>query len=139
MHEIDGRLVTQYDGLVVKSQSVPVSQPMKRSCRWHFCNDVSDIFSNTVTAASGPSRNLAKCIAELVRPAAVAAYQEQLASVFTSNAEARRKAKDAAVKALDEAFNLLQLYAHGCDLLQVRCVVLCGIVTGWTDWLDWLD
>eukprot|EP00879_Flechtneria_rotunda_P019840 GHRR01020854.1.p2 GENE.GHRR01020854.1~~GHRR01020854.1.p2 ORF type:complete len:290 (+),score=130.02 GHRR01020854.1:1198-2067(+) len=68
---------------------------------------------------AGPSGALAKGVAEQIRPAAVAAYQQALESAFTSTAEARRKAKDAAVKALEEQYGLLQLYEHGCKLLQV--------------------
>uniref|UniRef100_A0A383VL45 E3 UFM1-protein ligase 1 homolog n=1 Tax=Tetradesmus obliquus TaxID=3088 RepID=A0A383VL45_TETOB len=67
---------------------------------------------------AGPNGGLAKAIAETIRPAALAAYQEALASVFTSGAEARRKAKDGALRALEEAFALLQLYERGCELLQ---------------------
>jgi hypothetical protein len=55
-----------------------------------------------------------------VRPSALASYQEALASVFTSSAEARRRAKDSALRALEEAFALLQLYERGCELVQVR-------------------
>jgi hypothetical protein len=40
--------------------------------------------------------------------------------VFTSSAEARRRAKDSALRALEEAFALLQLYERGCELVQVR-------------------
>jgi hypothetical protein len=54
-----------------------------------------------------------------VRPAAVAAYQEALASVLTSGAVAKKKLKEAALKSLEDAFVLLQLYANGADLLQV--------------------
>lgn len=77
---------------------------------------------NTVLCAvfpAGPNGGVAKAIAETIRPAALAAYQEALASVFTSGAEARRKAKDGALRALEEAFALLQLYERGCELLQV--------------------
>ncbi|WIA28131.1 hypothetical protein OEZ86_010705 [Tetradesmus obliquus] len=67
---------------------------------------------------AGPNGGVAKAIAETIRPAALAAYQGALASVFTSGAEARRKAKDGALRALEEAFALLQLYERGCELLQ---------------------
>ncbi|WIA08065.1 hypothetical protein OEZ85_007531 [Tetradesmus obliquus] len=67
---------------------------------------------------AGPNGGVAKAIAETIRPAALAAYQEALASVFTSGAEVRRKAKDGALRALEEAFALLQLYERGCELLQ---------------------
>lgn len=73
----------------------------------------------------GPNGALPKALAELLRPAAVAAYQEALAAVFTSTAEARRKVKDAAVRALEEAFALLQLYGHGCELCEVRGSAVC--------------
>jgi hypothetical protein len=43
-----------------------------------------------------------------------------MASVFTSGAVARKRAKDAALKALEEAFSTLQLYASSCGLLQVH-------------------
>lgn len=59
-------------------------------------------------------------MAELVRPAAVAAYQEALASVLTSGAVVKKKLKEAALKSLEDAFVLLQLYANGAELLQVR-------------------
>lgn len=75
----------------------------------------------------GPNGGIAKAIAELVRPAALAAFQEALASVFTSNAEARRKAKEAALKALDEAYMLLQLYHHGLDIVQVGLGSMPGL------------
>jgi hypothetical protein len=65
-----------------------------------------------------------------VRPAALAAYQEALASVFTSSAEARRRSKDSALRALEEAFALLQLYERGCELVQVR-VLLPALQHGW--------
>lgn len=78
-----------------------------------------------VALAAGPNGGLAKAIADVVRPAALAAYQEAVASVFTSNAEARRKAKDAALKALDDAYALLQLYEHGLELVQVRTGAIC--------------
>jgi hypothetical protein len=69
---------------------------------------------------AGASGSLPKALAEVVRPAAVAAYQEALASVLTSDAVAKKKQKEEALKRLDESFVLLQLYANGADLLQVR-------------------
>jgi hypothetical protein len=79
-------------------------------------------------ACAGPAGALCKAVAEAVRPAAVAAYQEALASVFTSGAVARKRAKEGALAALDEAFQLLQLYQSGCELLQVGgvCLLACA-------------
>jgi hypothetical protein len=74
---------------------------------------------------AGPSGSLPKALAELVRPAAVAAFQEAMASVLTSGAVAKKKQKEAALKTLEETFLLLQLYANGSELLQVR-FCLCG-------------
>ncbi|KAI8468856.1 MAG: hypothetical protein J3K34DRAFT_294179 [Monoraphidium minutum] len=62
--------------------------------------------------------DLPAAIAALLRPAAVAAYQSALAAAFTAGAEARRRGRDAAGRALEEAFARLQLYSHGCDALQ---------------------
>lgn len=60
-----------------------------------------------------------KAVAELVKPFAVAAYQEVLASILTSGAVAKKKLKDAALKSLEEHFALLQLYISGTELLEV--------------------
>jgi hypothetical protein len=73
-----------------------------------------------LAAAAGPGGGLVRALVELLRPAAAASYQEALAAVFTSSAEARRKIKDSAVKSLEEAFGLLQLYERGCEVCQVR-------------------
>lgn len=62
-------------------------------------------------------------LAELLRPAALAAHAAAAASVFTSGAEARRRAKEGAQRALEELYALLQLYARGLELLQVRVCV----------------
>lgn len=71
-------------------------------------------------SCAGPSGSLPKALAEQVRPAAVAAFQEAMASVLTSGAVAKKKQKEAALKALEDSFVLLQLYANGSELLQVR-------------------
>lgn len=68
---------------------------------------------------AGASGSLPEALAEVVRPAAVAAYQEALASVLTSGAVAKKKQKETALRSLEDAFVLLQLYANGADLLQV--------------------
>lgn len=80
-----------------------------------------------ITGASG---DLPKAVAEVVRPAAVAAYQEALASVLTSGAVAKKKKKEAALKSLEESFVLLQLYANGTELLEVG-VDGCSAVDEW--------
>ena len=80
----------------------------------------------SASCPSGSSGSLPKALAELVRPAAVAAYQEALASVLTSGAVAKKKLKEAALKELEDAFVLLQLYASGADLLQVRLLLVVG-------------
>lgn len=78
---------------------------------------------------AGASGSLPKALAEVVRPAAVAAYQEALASVLTSGAVAKKKQKEDTLKRLEESFVLLQLYANGADLLQVCvCVWVGGLV-----------
>jgi len=72
-----------------------------------------------VLCCAGPSDSLTKAMGELVRPAAVAAFQEAMASVLTSGAVAKKKLKEEALKKLEDSFVLLQLYAGGAELLQV--------------------
>lgn len=48
--------------------------------------------------------------------------------MLTSGAVAKKKAKEGALKSLEEAFVLLQLYANGAELLQV-CCCCCGVLT----------
>ena len=68
---------------------------------------------------AGPKGGLVKAIVELLRPAAMSAYQEALAAAFTATAEQKRRAKEAAAKALEAAAVRLQLYCKGAELLQV--------------------
>jgi hypothetical protein len=76
----------------------------------------------------GSDPDLPTAIAELLHPFAVAAYQAALAAAFTAGADARRKARDAASRALEEAHVRLQLYAHGCEGLAVGFSRLDGWV-----------
>lgn len=48
--------------------------------------------------------------------------------MFTSTAEARRRAKEASLKALDDSFTLLQLYERGTELCKVRDVARCAAI-----------
>ncbi len=77
--------------------------------------------------AAGDEGALPEAVAQLLRPAAVAAYQAALAAAFTASAEERRRTKDAGARVLDDAFCRLQLYGRGAESLQVRvCVaILC--------------
>jgi hypothetical protein len=105
-----------------------VKRDVTQCCCWqlvqashmHMCRT----YPSALCCHAGPNGGVAKAIAEVMRPAALAAYQEALASVFTSSAEARRRAKDSALRALEEAFALLQLYERGCELVQVSEVWL---------------
>jgi hypothetical protein len=77
------------------------------------------VLCRAVPCCAGPNGSLPKALAELVRPAAAAAFQGAMASVLTSGAVAKRQLKDAALKSLEEAFVLLQLYTNGAEVLQV--------------------
>ncbi|GBF94592.1 hypothetical protein Rsub_06707 [Raphidocelis subcapitata] len=66
-------------------------------------------------AAGGGDPDLPEAVAQLLKPAVDAAFSSTLSAAFNAGAEARRKSKDAAARALEEAFVRLQLYAHGCE------------------------
>jgi len=81
--------------------------------------------------------DLPAAVAALLQPSAVAAYQSTLVAAFTAGAESRRRAKDGAFKALEEAFVRLQLYGHGCEGVQVRAGALgWGCLPWWWGMLD---
>lgn len=50
---------------------------------------------------------------------AMVAYQDALAAAFTAGADARRRAKEVASRALEEGAGRVQLYQKGVELLQV--------------------
>jgi hypothetical protein len=73
---------------------------------------------------AGDGEDLPTALAELLRPAAAAAYQAALQAALTAGADERRRAKEAAARALEDAHQRLQLYASGAALLQVRSAAL---------------
>lgn len=66
--------------------------------------------------AAGVDGELPEAIATELRPAVVKEYEAALHAIFTSGAERRRRLREAACAALEEAFPRLQAFAHGAEL-----------------------
>lgn len=69
----------------------------------------------TILVLSTPfsGEDLPRVLAEALRPAALAAFQQQLQAVFTAAAEARRRRSQLARHALERAHQRLLLYLRG--------------------------
>jgi hypothetical protein len=69
-------------------------------------------------------------LAARIRPAALAAYEEALTAVFAAGSDRRRRRREAVARALDDAWQRLQLHSHGtqvtvrADGLAVPAVVI---------------
>jgi hypothetical protein len=62
---------------------------------------------------------LPEAVAAVLHAPAMVAYQDALAAAFTAGADARRRAKEVASRALEEGAGRVQLYQKGVELLQV--------------------
>eukprot|EP00887_Chlorella_sp_A99_P000841 scaffold5.g841.t1 len=66
--------------------------------------------------AAGADGELPAAIVAELRPAALQEYERTLHAIFTAGAERRRRLREAAAAALDEAAPRLAAYAHGAEL-----------------------
>lgn len=55
-------------------------------------------------------------LADRIRPAALAEYERALSAVFAAGAERRRRLREVIARALDDAWQKLQLYSHGSEV-----------------------
>ena len=55
-------------------------------------------------------------LAARLRPAALAAYEKSLTAVFAAGSDRRRRRREAVAKALDDAWQRLQLHSHGAQV-----------------------
>lgn len=55
-------------------------------------------------------------LADRIRPAALSEYERALSAVFAAGADRRRRLREVIARALDEAWQKLQLYSHGSEV-----------------------
>lgn len=67
---------------------------------------------------AGEGGELAAAVAAVLRPSVLAEYDSALAAIFTAGAERRRRLREAAAAALDEAHTRLCVLARGAELFE---------------------